>query len=323
MKGPVENVWFAAVSEAQKLVVVAVAGTALVSLRDWFDDFDVARVVNFDNWVGQWKNGVPAPTVDKKPNEFAHAYCANGTATGVYNILSNKDPGSDTMGGVLSPTLALGLRRANMIGNSPDVKSYAMPSAGPTQGNTRFVAAYTAAYPLTPNPDAPDYAKVSNGDLFNTNDIVPQAWSIRPTDDQSLERMTGAIYTFARLNESLKLYVLAAWLVGVAIYRSASSKVFYQPIPPNAFTPADSLPPIIDLALGLAKYIVLNHTYSYWVYIGINGFVTEFNDHVVAQPGVEEPPAASLLAVGLDIDEESCAAVDGTQVAQSKEVVAA
>ncbi|KAK1993468.1 hypothetical protein LX36DRAFT_714582 [Colletotrichum falcatum] len=226
------------------------------------------------------------------------------------------------MGGALSPALALGLRRADMIGaGGPGVQSYAMPSAGPTPGNGRFAAAYAAGYPLTPNPGAPDYAKASNGDLFNTNDVVPQAWSIRPTDDRSLDRITRAIYTFARLGRNPGLYLAVAWLVGAAIRRSASSRVCYQPIPPNAFTPAGPSA-TIDSALGLAKDIVLNHTYSYWVHTGIDGFVTEFNDHVVAQPGVEEPPAASLLAVGLDIDDEGFAAVDGPRAAQSEEAVA-
>ncbi|KAK0385314.1 hypothetical protein NLU13_7790 [Sarocladium strictum] len=327
-KGPVENVWFAAVSEEQKLIVVAVAGTAPPSIRDWFDDFDVARVVNFDNWVASWNNnnGVPKPEVDKTPDTLSHAYCANGTATGVYNILSNKAAASDTylwqylqgvtpdytvvftghsMGGALSPTLALGLRRANMIGAAGrDVKAYTMPSAGPTPGNAQFVAAYEQAYPFTRgDPAAPDYGAY-NGDLFNTNDIVPQAWSVVPTDDRNLGRITGGIYTFARLDGSWKLYATAALLTGLAIRRSGSSKIRYQPIAPNAFTATDSLPKVVDSAAVLATSIVRNHTFSYWNHIAIDGFVTEFNDHVVAQPGVDEPPT-DAAALGVDMDAES------------------
>lgn len=169
--GPVENVWFAAVSEAQKLVVVAVSGTAPPSIKDWLDDLDVESVVDFGDWVTGWSataKGVPQPTVDKRPNTIKNSYIAHGTATGVYNILSNMEPKTNThiweyllglspdytviftghsMGGAISPTLGLGLATANMIGTK---KVYIMPSAGPSPGNTNFVTAYKALFPPIP-----------------------------------------------------------------------------------------------------------------------------------------------------------------------------
>jgi len=317
--GPVENVWFAAVSEAQKLVVVAVSGTAPPSIKDWLDDLDVESVVDFGDWVKNWSTssspaeGVPAPTVDAAPNTIKNSYIAHGTSTGVYNILSNTDPKTNTyiwqyllglspdytviftghsMGGAMSPTLGLGLTTANMIGTK---KVYIMPSAGPSPGNTNFVSACRALFPSIPRgPGVPDYGQL-NTDFYNTNDIVPQAWSVVPTDDRNLHRITSDIYTWARL--SLDVWVTASVLVWTATRRSVNSKVVYQPIPGNAFTSTagGGVPASVKTFEQLGSSILSNHTSDYWTYIGVQAFVDEFDDKVVQQPGVEPLPATPVV----------------------------
>ena len=61
-----QNVWFAAVSETQKTVVVAVAGTAVLSRLDWLNDFDVDKIVDFATWTNSWNltDGVSKPPVN-------------------------------------------------------------------------------------------------------------------------------------------------------------------------------------------------------------------------------------------------------------------
>ncbi|KAH7014475.1 Alpha/Beta hydrolase protein [Microdochium trichocladiopsis] len=316
--GPVENVWFAAVSESQKLVVVAVSGTAPPSIKDWLDDIDVERVVNFGTWVGSWSTstGVPVPVVDKSPDTTANAYIANGTATGVYNILSNTDPKTNTylwqylqtitpdynviftghsMGGAISPTLALGLKQAGMISAG---QAYAMPSAGPSPGNANFVALYRKLFPVTvpPQGGVPDYGTL-NTDFYNTDDIVPQAWSILPTDDRNLNNITSQIYTWAKLDTDWLVYLTAVGLVGQATRCSAASKVAYAPIPGTAFTsPIDGGVPQISSFADLGGSILRNHTSDYWTYIGVQAFVDEFDDKVVQQPGVEPLPETPIVA---------------------------
>ncbi|KAK1993467.1 hypothetical protein LX36DRAFT_714581 [Colletotrichum falcatum] len=96
-KGAVENAWFAAASEARKLVVVAVAGTAPVSLRDWLDDVDVARVVDFDGWVGRWGGGRRARARRRREARRSRPRVLRQRhGQGVYNILGNKAPASHT-----------------------------------------------------------------------------------------------------------------------------------------------------------------------------------------------------------------------------------
>lgn len=317
--GPVENVWFAAVSEAQKLVVVAVSGTAPPSIKDWLDDLDVESVVDFGDWVRSWSataEGVPQPKVDKRPNTLRNSYIAHGTATGVYNILSNTDPKTGThvweylldlspeytviftghsMGGAISPTLGLGLATANMIGTK---KVYIMPSAGPSPGNKNFVAAYRALFPPIPRgPGVSDYGQL-NTDFYNTNDIVPQAWSVVPTDDRNLHRITSDIYTWARLG--LDVWVAASVLVWTATRRAVDSKVAYQPIPGNAFKSTaegggGGVPASVKTFAELGDSILRNHTTDYWTYIGVQAFADEFDDKVVQQPGVEPLPATPAV----------------------------
>ncbi|KAJ1333152.1 Lipase (class 3) [Microdochium nivale] len=307
LPGAAENVWFAAVSESQSTVVVAVSGTAPVSIQDWLDDMDVEKVVNFDAWVAQWPTGIKAPVVDKHPDSTKAAYCARGTAMGVYNILNNVEHTTKThvwdylkglgagytviftghsMGGAITPTLALGLSIANMSGSD---QTYTMPSAGPTSGNALFVDRYKQIYPATSVPGSTTGYQVLNLDLFNTDDVVPQAWSLDPSQDRNLTRILGDIYS-PTLVTSKWAQSLASFLVNYAKQLSTKSAIQYVPIPGQPFT-GPSLTGISTLGL-LGRSILSNHTTDYWEYIGIDKFVSSFEDKVCEHPRVDKPEAS-------------------------------
>ncbi|KXJ88156.1 hypothetical protein Micbo1qcDRAFT_214784 [Microdochium bolleyi] len=315
LRGAAENVWFAAVSESQKTVVVAVAGTAPVSIQDWLDDMDVKKVVNFDSWIAQWSTGIKEPVIDEKPQNDGAAYIARGTAMGVYNILNNVDQATKThiweylntleagytviftghsMGGAITPALALGLSLAGMSGSD---QTYAMPSAGPTSGNLLFVDKYKKAYPMTSVPGATAGYQVLNLDLYNTDDIVPQAWSLDPSQDRNLTNILGAIYTPAVVT-STWAQGLAGFLVSIAKGLSCNSEIKYVPIPGQKFT-GPGLVTISTLSL-LGTSILSNHTTDYWAYIGIDKFVSCFEDKVCEHPRVDKPEA-SLHGEGAEV----------------------
>ncbi|KAG1749002.1 uncharacterized protein EDB91DRAFT_1111937 [Suillus paluster] len=208
--GP-SNTWFIAHSPSvlfddgkeHEAYVIAIAGTnANAGSGGWEENLGVGEVVDFPAWVtsGITQPPVPVNYVDVVP---AGTYVANGTATGVHTLLSecclqgSASAGltlyeyltgitasestrvvftGHSLGGALSPTLALALARSGALKGEALV--YA--TAGPSPGNSGFANLFAETFPTSPStcPETP-YA-VWNRNIINSLDIVPQAWCTNP-----------------------------------------------------------------------------------------------------------------------------------------------
>ncbi|KAI0457204.1 hypothetical protein F5B21DRAFT_464717 [Xylaria acuta] len=290
-KGGPDNVWLAAVDETQKICVVAIAGTALNSLADIYQDLWVHKVVDFNAWVDQWSpQGIPKPktSTPDQDNGSALAYCAKGTCIGVWNVLNNvsTEAGEGTridqylssldssytivvaghsLGGALSPIAALGLVKANLVGNHT-VK--VLPSAGVSPGNDVLAADYAAIFPKDP-PSSEDY-QVFNAGYYNAFDVVPQAWSINSDDDRNLPNIVD---TILHCEGDLKNFV--NFLLALAVGQSKKSQIRYTPLPGQRFAGPPPPAPVRswDQVTGI---LGTQHGSAYWDEIGISEFINQF-----------------------------------------------
>ncbi|TFK34492.1 hypothetical protein BDQ12DRAFT_738226 [Crucibulum laeve] len=229
--GP-DNTWFIANNPSLvfpdgtfNTYIIAIAGTA--TRYGWTgEDFRVGNVIDFDNWV---KGGLSKPSMHIGLLNQSRAYISIGTAKAVYTLLSYAAPGNavagqgstlpsyleslpdaatsriiftgHSLGGALSPTLALALHQANKMGSFKPENIFVYPTAGPTAGNEPFVTEFQAAFPpSSPNPT--DY-KVWNCNVVNNLDVVPLAWN----------HLDGIPTIYPGLTDSLvqeiKMFVLA------------------------------------------------------------------------------------------------------------------
>jgi hypothetical protein len=254
-----DNVWYVAKKNLtidnipRDTYVVAISATAERSLTDDNEDIDVQSVVNFTKWYGTWAQGAadPSSQVDPQPDDANNTYISFGTATGVYELLtqapSAPSPSSLTLpkylqqtlgpddlvvfaghslGGALSPTIALGLLCANMLPNIPPGQVCTYPSAGATPGNGNFVALFKDKLPATSNQGFENW----NSNIVNTYDTVPCAWALSDPNKQDLD----AIPTLYGNNPPLP--VIQTLVNSFLKPRSQNSGITYTPLPRIAFT---------------------------------------------------------------------------------------
>lgn len=178
--------------------VVAVAATNGACPFDWtVEDLDVSTIVDFSTFS---PNSTPSPVTNP---DSSTPYISNGTAVGLGNLLNivggygdaktgtlsdflSTIPSSQnativftghSLGGALSPTLALWLKVNNQLSQFSDALVY--PTAGASPGETNFSDLFAQNFPADSN--AGSTAFQWNRVIWNTYDVVPHAWGTSGT----------------------------------------------------------------------------------------------------------------------------------------------
>lgn len=181
--------------------VVGIAGTNPYSAYDWIvEDFFVVKWVDFDKLVDGEVHILAAAETPAGNANLTTPLISAGTYVGLSTLLGmtptpkgvevGKTLGEylrtiadrearivfagHSLGGALSPTLALYLKRKGVLDGFEDV--YVYPSAGPTPGNTVFAYQYLSHF--LPRPLYRNDYKRWNTNIVNSLDVVPHAWAI-------------------------------------------------------------------------------------------------------------------------------------------------
>jgi len=223
-----DNTMMMLYNSVENAIVIAVAGTNVVSNYGWVDeDFDVATTV-------QWSTIVGGGAID------ANAYVSAGTANGL-NILLNLPGPNNTgtglidyltnylntntfadglqlivtghsLGGALSPTLAMYLKQTegalqswNSAGKVKHIQAW--PTAGPTPGNDVFAGLLSL--------------DLNYNSFYNTIDIVPHAWQVN-----TLAEIPG-IYN-SNIPTLPEVTAIAVWAGDQSV---KSGKIYTQALP--------------------------------------------------------------------------------------------
>ncbi|GJJ06247.1 hypothetical protein Clacol_000438 [Clathrus columnatus] len=281
--------------------VVAIAGTA--DTYDLLEDFEVRSVIDFHQWVNSGIRNMPSAASNIIPG---NAYIAYGTGTASHTIITYPAPPNaigaaltptlfsylltlpsnstviftgHSLGGALSPTVALATKSANILRVS-DVLTY--PTAGPSPGNDAFTNLFRTIFPQIRS--GPDYQSW-NINFINTLDIVPKAWCTRSDlkPDQNMGQIPALYGEIQDPNQRSEV----ERDIKLAEYYSELSRVTYLPLDAIAFPgPPPTQPPA---------------TKSEFIAIAISQHVQDYEHHFQIPVNVPSCPAMGLK----DLDKES------------------
>jgi len=277
ISGP-DHVWFVAkklTHTNEHIYVISVAGSATI-YNTVVNNAGIIPLVDFTTWAAG------APPVPSFPSLGLGTCVALGTAMGVHTLesypapagaegagqtlpafLKNAPRGSGSqfiftgfsLGGTLSPTLALRLVQpdANVFTDADKILTY--PIAGASPGNVQFANAFAGKFPKS---EGSGY-QVWNTNIANLLDVATNAWSTG--DDQSLyldrirriygnEPITG-------IEQKVDLAKITANKSGI-VYIPLQSTLFSGPTLP--------IPTTEEQFLG---NVVVQHSTAYENYFGI------------------------------------------------------
>lgn len=292
---PPDNVWFVAKNPALKFddgttsctYVVAIAATTgqTMDSYDWkYEDFAVGETVNLIDWIdgpgGITVAPLPAPKLALK----SRVLVANGTAQAVYTIANALPTGTGqssladwlkalqppvgskliftghSLGGALSPTLAVTLSKAECLKQFSQGHSLVYPTAGASPGNSHFADLFQTTFP--PIGKAGTY-HVWNQNIVNSLDVVPHAWCT----DESQDLNVHVIKTIYGRPKSLKFRVLLWAAVEKLCWLADSAWIVYRPINHSTFPGVKPSAPPENLNPDFMKDVEGQHMDAYYKFI--------------------------------------------------------
>ncbi|KAF8598754.1 hypothetical protein BDV93DRAFT_547242 [Ceratobasidium sp. AG-I] len=267
---PPDNVWFVAKHPSLTFeggsehctYVVAIAATTGEDRKsyDWrYEDFAVGKVVDLLGWIGG-KEGITARPVSARGFDKSKVWVANGTAKAVHTLANALPTGTGqsslaewlkalepntgarliftghSLGGALSPTLAVTLSKAGYLKNFEAECTLAYPTAGASPGNDRFAHLFQDTFP--PSGKSGTY-QVWNQNVVNSLDIVPHAWCTDKSQDLNLQAINTIYGKLPKWGLIAKLYATVKYLCIIA----GLSWVTYWPINHSTFHGEAPSPP--------------------------------------------------------------------------------
>ncbi|KAF7437136.1 hypothetical protein PC9H_003972 [Pleurotus ostreatus] len=246
---PPDRVWYIAHNPSANFgdrsydtYVLAIAGAAPDSEENYTIATMVNKVVDFNQWVQAGITTVPLEAIGV---DQAKPYLSYGAALGMSTLVTVPSPGGQTiieflatipptsrlvftghsLGGVLSPIVALALLRGGLLRNAP-ANVFTYPTAGPSPGNGPFATMFAENFPLISN--GPAAYQMWNGNLANTHDVVPYSWNIDSL--RAIPTLYGTLPP--ELNDKV------VGLVNDAIDQANASGLVYVPLQGQKFSTA-------------------------------------------------------------------------------------
>ncbi|KAF8815122.1 hypothetical protein BYT27DRAFT_7216834 [Phlegmacium glaucopus] len=273
LTGP-DHVWFVAKKREENIYAISVAATATI-YNHVVNNAGITQVVDFKGWpAGQRPTPTSSSLTDPKP------YIAYGTAQGVHTLLSLPAPDGTkqtlpeflktargsapqfiftgfSLGGALSPTLALRLVNIGVFTDNDNVLTY--PIAGASPGNAHFADSFANRFPKITTSDGLVAYQVWNGNVANSLDVVPNGWSTVTDTKQSLrlDRIPTEIY-------GNKPITSVNWKIGRAKDAANKSGIVYMPLQSTLFKGPTPTPPSNEdefLAIARKQHSEAYHKY--------------------------------------------------------------
>ena len=263
--------------------VIAIAGSQGVPSKSYdyvTEDSAVTEVVDFDKFA---EGGLKSPDsgwhpLDKSP------VIASGTAIGVSVLASNPPPSTaaasnillgdfleslpsdarviftgHSLGGALSPTLALGYLRYGTLGKFASGNVLTYPTAGPSPGNAAFTSLFTSSFPAING----DGYRTWNINVTNYYDAVPQAWCTK-TGEKYPQNLFNIVPLFSPMPFWVKVKLDLA--IGLAAKKPDLSGHVYIPLPRSTFMASPPAP--IKTLADFGSDVHTEHISAYFDHFG-------------------------------------------------------